>query len=306
MTIAISLKVYDGLVLATDSATTIPLLDQNGNMVDARSVYNNANKVFNLYKGLPVGAITWGLGTVGFASISLLVKDFRARLMGIDDPSGEWRIEPGDYSLEDVAQKFYRYIYHEKYLAEYEGKELPKSLMGFVVGGYSSGQSLADEYIVEVSADGLCPGPVPLRLGSEGGVTWHGQGEALDRLLSGFGGRLPTLLEQIGVPADQVPLVIQFLKLNMGAGIYTPTMPIQDAIDLADFLADLTARYSRFTPGPTTVGGAIEIAAITKHEGFKWVRRKHYYSRDLNPEEARRERQRQRIQQSSNADADPA
>ena len=33
------------------------------------------------------------------------------------------------------------------------------------------------------------------------------------------------------------------------------------------------------------VGGPIEIAGITKHEGFKWVRRKHYFDTAMNPRE---------------------
>ncbi len=60
-------------------------------------------------------------------------------------------------------------------------------------------------------------------------------------------------------------------------------MPIQDAIDLATFLVDVTIKFSRFAPGPPTVGGPIEVAAITKHEGFKWVRRKFYYQAKYNP-----------------------
>ncbi|CAN5397067.1 hypothetical protein BH11ARM2_BH11ARM2_10810 [soil metagenome] len=41
--------------------------------------------------------------------------------------------------------------------------------------------------------------------------------------------------------------------------------------------------YYRFRPGDNTVGGPIEVAAITKHEGFKWIRRKLYYEREMNP-----------------------
>lgn len=61
-------------------------------------------------------------------------------------------------------------------------------------------------------------------------------------------------------------------------------MPIQDAIDLAEFLVHAAIMYSRFSPGAQIVGGPIEIAAITKHEGFKWIRRKHYYDQRLNRE----------------------
>lgn len=57
MTIAICLKVHDGIVLASDSASTLLTIgsDQNTSITN---IYNNTNKIFNLYKGLPIGAIT--------------------------------------------------------------------------------------------------------------------------------------------------------------------------------------------------------------------------------------------------------
>lgn len=65
--------------------------------------------------------------------------------------------------------------------------------------------------------------------------------------------------------------------------LLVPSMPIQDAIQLAEFLVDFVIKFSKFRMGAPTVGGRIEIAAITKHEGFKWVKRKHYYSEEYNP-----------------------
>lgn len=63
-------------------------------------------------------------------------------------------------------------------------------------------------------------------------------------------------------------------------------MPIQDAIDFSEFLVYATTMFTRFKRGAPTVGGPIKSAAITKHEGFKWVRRKHYFDSTLNPVEA--------------------
>jgi hypothetical protein len=60
-------------------------------------------------------------------------------------------------------------------------------------------------------------------------------------------------------------------------------MPIADAIDLAEYLVEVTIGFVRFCPGNPTVGGPIEVAAVTRHEGFKWVKRKHYYDVKLNP-----------------------
>jgi hypothetical protein len=68
----------------------------------------------------------------------------------------------------------------------------------------------------------------------------------------------------------------------MSVDLVQPAMPFQDAIDLAEFMVDLTIRYSRFDTGAPTVGGPIEIAAISKHEGFKWIKRKYYYDQALN------------------------
>ena len=68
--------------------------------------------------------------------------------------------------------------------------------------------------------------------------------------------------------------------------IYMPlvhsSMPVQDAINLADFLVDVTKRYVSFLPLANVVGGDTDIATVTKYEGFKWIKRKHYYHEHLN------------------------
>lgn len=59
-------------------------------------------------------------------------------------------------------------------------------------------------------------------------------------------------------------------------------MPFPDAIDFAKYLVEVTAGFSHFLLGPDTVGGPIEIAGVSRHEGFKWIARKHYYTPQLN------------------------
>lgn len=75
-----------------------------------------------------------------------------------------------------------------------------------------------------------------------------------------------------------------FLGGTLKAPLVFAPMPIQDTIDLAEWLVQTAIMYSRFSPGAPVVGGPIESAAITKHEGFKWIRRKHYFHRDFNQE----------------------
>lgn len=94
------------------------------------------------------------------------------------------------------------------------------------------------------------------------------------------------LEHNLGVPKVQASDAVDVIERALKVDLVSPAMPVQDAIDLAKFLVDLTCKFSRFMPGAATVGGPIEIAATTKHEGFKWIRRKHYFSRNINPDDA--------------------
>ena len=60
MTIPIALKINDGIVLATDSASSIIGEEIEKGVRPVKHTYFTADKLFNLKKGSPVGAITWG------------------------------------------------------------------------------------------------------------------------------------------------------------------------------------------------------------------------------------------------------
>jgi len=144
---------------------------------------------------------------------------------------------------------------------------------------------MAEEYQIVIDR-GECGPPFLLRPADHSGMTWNGQPEAISRLIFGFAPETPRVLaDHLGVPNEQIGPVMEVLTNTLSWQLVQPAMPFQDAIDLAEFLVDLTIKSSRFLPGAPTVGGEIEIAAVSKHEGFKWIRRKHYFSRDLNPED---------------------
>ena len=115
------------------------------------------------------------------------------------------------------------------------------------------------------------------------GAAWWGLSEAITRLLLGVSQSLPEALVNLGVPPSDVPAYVSAIQGQVQQQLVPPAMPIQDAIDLAEFLVDVTIKFVRFSPGHPMVGGPVEIAAVTKHEGFKWVMRKHYYDARLNP-----------------------
>ena len=271
MTIAISVKVHDGVVLAADSASS--LVDQNGLIVN---VYNNANKIFNLYKGLPVGSMTWGAGSIGHASISTLSKDLRRRFTGQDVPHGDWALIHDNYTLADVAAYAREFLYDEMYTPAY-GQAPQKPSLGYLIAGYSSGRDLPETWRIVIDENGNSPPPELQQPEDATGIFWSGMPEAVQRLVFGYGQALPDVLRELGVPKAQVDPAMAHITARLQASLVHPAMPIQDAIDLASYLVEASILFYRFFPGAPCVGGPIEVAAITKHEGFKWIARKHYF-----------------------------
>jgi len=280
LSIGILINVHDGIVLAADSASTLTLIglppNQQGSVVN---VYNNANKIANLYKGKPIGCVAYGSGSIGSASISTLLKDFRKRLTHGDETS----VSIENYTMEDVANRLADFL---KSQVEQLGSNEPKPTLGMMLGGYSCDESLGEGWLLTID-NGVSKEPQLLRKKGEVGINWGGEGESIARLVLGFSRELPNVLGSVirpsPSPADLQQLT-NLLRDQLQAPLVFAPMPIQDAIDLAEWLVHTAIMFSRFFPGPPLVGGPIESAAITKHEGFKWIRRKHYYDNKFNPE----------------------
>jgi hypothetical protein len=118
MSIAIIIGVHDGVVLAADSASTLTFTSAPGVAVPpgqqvVGNVYDNANKIFNLVKGQPIGCITFGSGNIGNASVGTLIKDLRKKLT---DTPQEMEFAVEQYTMEGIA----------KILAKFLGSECDK------------------------------------------------------------------------------------------------------------------------------------------------------------------------------------
>lgn len=281
MTIAIALKVGDCVVFGADSASTIAGPD------GILNVYFNAEKIFNLRKGLPIGAVTWGVGGFESRSITTLAKDLRERFT---DPTDEWFLKPKGYTMQQVAERtrqfFFEGLYKSQFpqpIAQKDDKGNPIKIwpaMGFMVGGYSAGEREARVLIIEVdSASGHCNINELFGIGKFG-LEAKGQPEAIYRLVAGWSPRIHQGLVESGIPAADAE---QFLTTRGAVQLVHPAMPLQDAIDLVRYLADTTAGFMQFIPGAPTVHPPIDVASVSYHELFRWVKRKHYYSPDLNP-----------------------
>lgn len=284
MTIALLIKVNDGLVLASDSATTLTMRQPDG--TDAvGNIYNNANKIFNLHKGLPIGAMTWGLGNIGPASIATLAKDIRRRFQGQDSGHLDWKVDPDNYTVEELARKAREYLdggrYDQVEMAASSSGEQPP-VLGFLVAGYSSGADEPNAYVIQLGMSGAPD--IEEIIPVESGAAWWGQPEAIARILGGLSLAVPQALVNLGALGENdANDLVGALRPQLSPQMVVAAMPIKDAIDLGEYLVHATIQFVRFSPGNPTVGGPIEIATITKHEDYKWVKRKHFFDTHLNP-----------------------
>jgi hypothetical protein len=248
----------------------------------ASQVYNNADKIFHLHRDLPIAAMTWGLGSIGSASISTLAKDLRRRLMGGDEDHLDWKLEDDTWTIESITERLVEMFYDELFLTEFpDAQHPPPGPLGMLVVGYSPGQRQAEGWQVFIETP--IARPVPKQIIDIPGYGWvaFAQPEATERLFYGID---QVLVRQIEAAVDAAAwTAIQPLLLSAQRSPVLSSMPFADAIGLARFLVETTARYSHFLPGPDTVGGVVEVAGINRHEGFRWISRKHYYSPELNP-----------------------
>lgn len=61
------------------------------------------------------------------------------------------------------------------------------------------------------------------------------------------------------------------------------TLPKNELAELAEALVNLTSLKRKVSSDLETVGGPIDVAVISKGDGFIWIRRKHYFKPELNP-----------------------
>ncbi|MDD6256527.1 hypothetical protein [Methanobrevibacter boviskoreani] len=261
MTIAIAMKINDGVVLATDSSSTIlGLPDENGSY-EVHHTYFTADKLFNLKKGSPIGAMTWGNGSINNESISTLVKDFRKQ------------IKEEEYTtVKDVVNRFQNFL---------DKKINDNTTLGFLIAGYSKGEGHPEMYFINIEKGKIIKNE-EINKNDPLAISWFGETMFLSRFLLGYDENIFEIMKENNISNENINNIIDECKNKLQLPLGVPAMPIQDAIDLVKFLAGVSVNSSRFIAGPQTIGGPIDIAVITKHEGFKWIQRKHYYDMDLN------------------------
>lgn len=82
------------------------------------------------------------------------------------------------------------------------------------------------------------------------------------------------------------------------------SLPIDELAGLAETLVMLESLKEKVTQPSESVGGPIDVAIITKHEGFVWAKRKLYFEPKLNPRYFLRQKQNAKAEGVGDVEAD--
>jgi len=250
MTICVSVKSRDGVVLGTDSMMQVMLQGPTGQLGFANS-YTNARKLLQVGQ-LPIGVFTYGAGNLGSRSISGLIMDFSTQ-------NKAKRVEEVAAGLSDAIGKAYS-------SATGNAPESQKPILGLFVAGYSPHSALAEEWEVEFPSR---PTPQPVRPSHDFGASWRGVPMPFSRLHNGFDPRHVDMLRQLGVSEQIIEQVFQ--NNQYAAQVFFDAMPVQDAINFAAYVLRTTIAFAEFEIGPSPCGGPLQLAAITHENGFCWI-----------------------------------
>lgn len=268
MTICVAVRVAEGLVLAADSAVVLQgqVQTPDGKTVDTIiQNFNFANKVTHV-KDYPIGVLNWGLGSIKARSIQSLIMEFEYSY----PLKGKSRV----YTVKKVADDLLAFI-KKRYDEAYPPGLGQQPVLGFLVGGFSDKGFFAEELAYqfpsstdwEVVRSDLADGSPSF------GANWYGMTDALVRLVLGFDDAAMGELVNRGVDKAIIQKWVTDGVANLP--LVFDGMPLQDAIDFAEYAVQVVIGRFRFGLGPPLCGGDVDIAVVTP-DAFRWAKRKQW------------------------------
>jgi hypothetical protein len=264
VSLGIAFKGPEGIVLAADSRVTLTAFVQTPNQPQmfVPSTFDNATKLLKVKGQDHVGAVTYGAGAIGQAeprTAHSYMPELEQELAG-----------SGRLSVQQFAEHLSRF-----FLDKWQSQNMPVGAgdMVFLVGGYDQEGTYGRVYQIYIPSK---PDPHEWHGGAgEFGLVWGGQSEYAGRLIHGFDGRLPELATAfLGLDAQRGAELRQHLQSTLQAPIPFSFLPLQDSIDFAIFLIRTTMVMQHWLVGVRGVGGKIDVAVVTRTEGFKEIQKK--------------------------------
>jgi len=270
VSLGIVFKGPEGIVLAADSRVTLtyqPVVPPQPPGAPPQPVmiipafYDNATKLLHCAGQEYVAAVTYGLGAIGTSeprTAHSFMPELEAELSA-----------KGRLTVEDFARRLGQF-----FLARFQAAKMvatPGNDMHFLVGGYSDSESYGRIYEVIIPTR---PDPVE-RQPNVFGISWGGMTQIVNRLVNSTDPLAIAHIKKKLTISDQDMLAAtteadQLYQLK----IPYQFLPLQDCVDLSILLVKTTSQLMQYTTDVRAVGGAVDVATITRTGGFKNVQSK--------------------------------
>lgn len=268
MSLGIVFKGPEGVVLVADSRVTLNMdfLDPNtGIKTVFPCSYDNANKLLRFKSQKYVGAITWGLGAFG----SKTQRTPNSYLPEFEEELQEANIERLD--VIEFASKLGDF-FMRKWSESGMPNDWPNDNMLLAVAGYDARSAYGKVVQIAIPSQ---PTPIILKDDVDFGITWGGQREYTDRIMQGYDWQIiPALQAKLNLTQPQVQEIETHLQQNFSIRIPYEFLPLQDCVDFSIFLVRTTISIHNWILNVRGVGGSIDVATITRTEGFKFIQNK--------------------------------
>ena len=257
MTLIVSLRIPDGIVIAGDSLSTVvgqrqleatidvtcPECEHKHNIQQSfpmppvpATTFSYAQKVLPFCDNFGVGA--FGTGLLSGKSIYFAMRLFEQKLKE-SKKCFKGVTEAADNIGDEIHNLLKKQLELENTTVDaLSPNQFP---LGLQVVGYDDAEPKTIEVFVGRK--------VKSRVQTELGCTYSGSGEAVQAIWGLYKKQ----------PESQPPY---------------PIFSLQDAIDYAEFLIRTTIVHQRFSQTIPNVGGDIDIALVTPFDGFRWIRQK--------------------------------
>ena len=250
MTLIVSTRVPDGIVIAADSVSSISAMGKLSAKGKTKCPHCGQEHEFSAPIDIPLGpgitstlpysqklqplwdkygVGTHGTGVIGGKSVFAIIREFEQHRNGRED-------------LKTVADGLAKHLQSElKKMPDFDKVPDDMYALGFQIVGYKDGNPLT--FTIDVGKK------IQVKDWGNFGTTVSGNTFVATKLweLKGLG------------PQLQQPY---------------QAWSIQDAADYCEFLIETTAKYQRFANVIPTVGGEIDIGLVLLENRFKWIRKK--------------------------------
>ncbi len=275
MSLGIAFNGPEGIVLAADSRVTvnaqipIPQGQQGPTSILLPSTFDNATKLLRVESQKYVGAVTYGAGAIGMQTprtAHSFLPEFEASL------TPEQRL-----SVKDFSKRLSDFFLARWIDAGMPNPVQPGQDMVFLTGGYDENAPYGKVFEFLIPS---APLPVEKIPSGQFGARWGGQHQITSRLINGFDPMTVKVARDfLGVPAPRLqqgqpdPLETEF-GTKLSAKIPWQFLPLQDCVDLCIFVLRATITLQKWIVDIRGVGGAIDVATVTRTEGFKYIQQK--------------------------------